>query len=237
MSLLTRSLLALVLLGTALGVQTALWWHLQSAPPLANVAPKRALADAIPLEIGDFVGQDVEIAENLLYGDDHLKRTYVHKKTGQPITLWMIYSKVGEDRGHHPEICMAVAGQAENPQGRGALDVPGSEVPIQQFLFGRPGRQLWVYYWHYTLKPTREPGTSELQRVYQRLQRRFSSVTLHVSAYDALPQSRELAAEFVTQLDAAFQDDLPENAYRGSDRTPVRRIDGPPPGEEATPTP
>lgn len=224
MSLYTRSLMAVVLLGAALAAQSGLWWHVTAAGPLPEVALERALNETLPLELGDWQGQDVEISDTSLYGDDHLKRVYVHRPTGQQVTLWIAYSKDGKDRGHHPEICLAVLGQSEDKSAQGAIEVPGHAAPIQQFRYGRPGQSQWIYYWHYTLKAEKGPETTELQRIYQRSQRRFSSITLEVFAPHVHPTTRDLAVEFVTLVDTTFQNHLPKTAIRGSNRTPVRRI-------------
>jgi hypothetical protein len=227
MSFVSRCVMTIVLLGLGLAAQSALWWHLRAAGPLPDVSLERPLAEVMPVEIGPWSGVDAEISDLALYGDDHLKRVYTHQETGQQLVLWMAYSKDGKDRGHHPEICTQVAGMSEVRGGAGevACQAERHATPIQQFLYGRGSESHWIYYWHYTLKPPPQAGTDQFQRLYQRMQRRYSSLTLEVFARNLGPESREGAVEFVALVDEALQTDLPKEAIRGSDRTPVRRVD------------
>ncbi|HTN77130.1 MAG TPA: EpsI family protein [Pirellulaceae bacterium] len=225
MSFLQRSLIALLLLGASLAVQGGLWWHVQSAGDLQDVAMKRAFVEAVPKELGDWVGDDLPISDIAMYGEDQLKRHYVHRKTGHALTLWLVYSRDGKDRGHHPEICLQVSGMSELARGRGEVQVPGQTAPIHQYLYGRAGHHQWIYYWHYTLKSPRQAGITEVQRLYQQMQRRESSVTLEVFAPENAPDAREQAVAFVQLIDTLMQQELPQPAVRGSQRSPVKRID------------
>lgn len=225
MSIYSRSLIAFTLLGLCLVVQGGLAWHATAAGALQDVSLKQPLETAVPRELGDWVGQDAEISDLARYGDDYLKRHYIHRKTGQVVTLWMAYSRHGEDRGHHPEICLTASGQAENPRGKQSITVAGQDGPIQQYLYGRQGKDQWIYYWHYTLKDPQMAETSVVQRLYQRSQRRESSVTLEVFAPNSSENAREGAVEFVTLIDQLMQQELPQPAIRDCRRAPVQRID------------
>lgn len=226
MSFTSRAILALVLLGAALLCQTALLWHLSAAGPTPDIALPRKLGEIMPMQIGDWQGEELEVSELASYGDDHLKRVYVDAKTGQQVVLWMVYSKDGLDRGHHPEICTQVSGMAEDPSGQDSVLHLEKQHPaaIHQFLYRRGNDSQWIYYWHYTLKPPPDDGVTQLQRKYQLNHNRYSSMTLEVFAPNAAPISRELAIDFVKLVDSTLQADLPPHAVRGSDRKPVRRI-------------
>jgi hypothetical protein len=156
-----------------------------------------------------------------LFGDQYVRRVYHHKQRRQSVSLWIVYSRAGEDRGHHPEVCMRVAGLPEDPTERGTFDVPGHRVPVQQYRFGMPGARQWVFYWYYTMPPPRGPEVTELQRFYQRLHRRPSSVTLEVFAPETSSDDGEYARQFVKLVDAAMQAHLGPTAVRGSQRLPV----------------
>ena len=225
MSLYTRSLIVLVTTLGSLALQLGLWWHVKAAGELEDVALLRSLADSMPKQFGDWVGEDLEVAEIAQYGDDYFKRAYVNQKNGQQLSLWMVYSKTGEDRGHHPEICLTGAGMAEDERARGKVEVPGHAAPIQQYLYGRPGSSQWIYYWYYTLKSPQKPGQSDLQQLYQKMQRRESSVTLEVFAPRMTQDSEQFAREFVVAVDKHMQGQLPKSAVRGSQRSPVKRVD------------
>ena len=169
----TQSRVAVVAgtLGIALAAKTALFRHLEAAGPLPAVPLAKSL-EAFPQVLGPWRGGDLPPADaRLLYGDERLSRVYSHGNRKQGVRLWMVYSATGEDRGHHPEVCMRAAGMTENPRGRSVLPAAGHPQPIQQYLFGRPGEGegLLGFYWHYTLAPPRDETTSPLQRAYQQL--------------------------------------------------------------------
>jgi uncharacterized protein DUF3485 len=217
------SLAALLLLGGWLS-QSLLERHVTAAGPLPEVPLAQPLAE-LPRTLGDWQGVDRPIGDpKLQIGDERLSRTYVHKTRGQQISLWIVYSKEGEDRGHHPEVCMAVAGRAEDPTERAELPLAGHAAPIQQYRFGTPGQWTWVFYWHYTLMPAKAAQLSDLQRFYQRLHRRPSSATLEVFSEENTPDDVEFAREFVKLVDAAVQSQVGPTAVRGSQRKPVTII-------------
>ncbi|MGD0901147.1 MAG: exosortase-associated EpsI family protein, partial [Thermoguttaceae bacterium] len=128
-----------VTLGVALAAKTAFFQYLQAAGPLPAV-PLTGPLQAFPQVLEPWHGSELPITDTrLLYGDDQLRRVYSHGNPKQQFQLWMVYSATGEDRGHHPEVCMRAAGMTENPRGRGTLSAAGHPQPIQQYLFGRPG--------------------------------------------------------------------------------------------------
>lgn len=214
-----------ILLGGWFG-QSGLEQHVTAPGPLPQVALLKPLSD-LPLQLGEWEGTDRPIEDQkLLYADQHLQRVYFHPERQQVVSVWLVYSKTGEDRGHHPEVCMAVAGKAEDPAQRAELPLPGHPAPAQQYRFGGQGDQQWVFYWHYTLLPQKGAELSDVQRLYQRLHARPSSVTLEVFAPETEPEDGEHAREFVTLLDAAMQNHLGNTAVRGSRRTPVTVIRG-----------
>lgn len=205
--------------------------HVTAPGPLPVVELAKPLSE-LPMQIGDWEGSDRPITdEKTLYADQHFQRLYVNSHTNQQLLVWMVYSREGEDRGHHPEVCMAVAGRPEDTSERQEFACPGHAAPIQQFRFGVPGDRQWVYYWHYTLLPPKGAETTDLQRFYQRLHRRPASVTLEIFAPESKPTDGEHAREFAVLLDAAMQDHLGPTAVRGSKRLPVTVIRG----EEAAP--
>jgi len=207
--------------------QWSLERHVQAQGPSQVVPLARPLA-ALPFELGDWLGVDEEVENKLwLYGDEYVRRKYTHRTRHQDIFVWLVYSGEGEDRGHHPEICLRVAGIAEDPAQRTTLAVDGHAAPVQQYRFGVVGATQWVFYWYYTLPSERLAELTDLQRFYQRLHRRPSSTTLEVFAPERDPEDGNYAREFVKLLDAAIQSHVGPNAVRGSQRKPVAVIRGP----------
>lgn len=234
MKLAPRIAIAGVLLAAGLAGKIALSRHVEAAGELPRVPLAKPLAE-LPPQLGDWQGRDQEIEDNLRYGDDHLQRVYVHPGRRQMLSVWMAYSGVGTDRGHHPEVCMAVAGKPEDRDVRRTFDCPGHPQPIQQYRFGRAGDRQWVFYWHYTLPPPPGGEVDAVQRLYQRMRRRPSSITIEVFAPEQSADDVEAAQEFVRLLDAALQEHLGPTARRGSQRTPVTYVEAvaPPEGQAA----
>lgn len=220
MSLSRRMWVAVLLVALGLAVHGLLARHLRAGGGGQPGRLERPLAD-LPLVLGEWQGQDQPVQERERYADEHVRRTYVHAASGQSVLLWLAYSRVGSDRGHHPEVCMAVAGQPEDKSVRQTLPLPGHGEPVQQYRFGVLGQRQWVFYWHYTL-PSLEPrGLSALQRLRRRLVGREASLTIEVFAAENAADDAELVREFVRLIDAALQAHLPPGARRGSTRDPV----------------
>ena len=225
MKLLSRTILAMALLGAGVAGQEKLHHHLEAGGPLAVVPLVKPLAE-LPMQLGDWQGSDQPIDDpRLQYADEHLQRTYVHVQRRQAVKLWIAYSRTGADRGHHPEICMAVAGQPEDPAARRTLELPGGSAPVQQYRFGRPGSHQLVFYWHYTLPPPANSGLDALQRFYQRLRQRPASATIEVFAPEQSPDDQRYAAEFAGLVDEAVRSHLGPTAVRGSRRVPVTYVE------------
>lgn len=202
--------------------------YLEAAGPMPTIHLKHDLTE-FPTQLSEWQGVDLP-QKNEGYGDDNLFRTYENPDTKQALTLWMVYSEVGEDRGHHPEVCLKVAGNREDTRVRNALPVEGHGSPIQQYRFVAPdGSSQWVFYWHYTLMPPRT-GANELQLKYQRMHKRPSSLTIEVFAPETVIENADGAREFVRLVDHQIQQFVGPYAIRGSKRINVMVVD-----EEARP--
>ncbi len=67
----------------------------------------------IPRQIGDWVGQDLAIPDNIIaymkqnFADDHVNRRYVNAKEGVWADLYVVYcsSRPGGILGHQPRVC------------------------------------------------------------------------------------------------------------------------------------
>ncbi|MCR4412361.1 MAG: exosortase, partial [Thermoguttaceae bacterium] len=223
-----RARLALCILTLALawgGLETGRNW-LEAAGPLPAVPLARPLAE-LPLVLGPWRGNDEPLRDQrLLYADEHLQRTYRHVERSQALSVWLVYSREGADRGHHPEVCMRVAGKPEDVPARRELAVDGGKAPIQRYRFGRPGDYQWVFYWHYTLPPGEDSGVHRLQRLYQRLRKRPSSLTIEVFAPEYSPDDVRYVEEFVRQLDETIRPLVGPDGVRGSRRLPVTVLEG-----------
>jgi len=224
----TRSTVLILVLALGLAAFAGMRLHVGAAGP-PPVTPLAKPLEEFPKTLGPWRGFDQEIDPRYKYADRHLQRAYVLPSRSQSLTLWMVYSKTGEDRGHHPQVCMAVAGRPEDESARKTIDAPGHKAPIQQFRFGRPGNYSWVYYWHYTLPPEENDDLSAMQRLSQRLKHRSSSITIQIFAPEVSEGDAEFARRFVRLVDAAVQSHVGPRAVRGSHRQPVSVVDNPVP--------
>ncbi|MCE9544126.1 MAG: exosortase [Planctomycetia bacterium] len=214
------SLVVIALLSIAVWVQTTAQRIVLDDAPLPAVKFAGRL-ESLPKQIGPWRGIDAKVPSETPAGDDHLYRVYQHSRSGQTVTLWITYSTTGDDRAHHPEICMAVAGQPEDASRRGVVPMPDGRQPIAEFVFGAVPESVAAWYWHYALSAGRPQQSSALARLYHRARSRGESVTVELLGRDTSPEglvgARNLAAMIDQQLCAV----LPPGAVRGSERLPV----------------
>jgi hypothetical protein len=224
MNLIVRTITVFLVLAAALAGQNCLQQYLAEAGAIPPLPLTKSLAE-LPWKLGKWRGEDLPIDDaRQLYGDDYVQRTYWDTEGNQVLSIWIVYSRDGQDRGHHPEVCMGVAGKMEDVRVRQTVDVPGHEQPVQQYRFGQDGESVWVYYWHYTLPSPKSDELDAVQRAYQKLHVRPASMTLEVFAPERASTDVAGAQDFVRLVDAAIQDFVGPTAVRGSHRLPVTVI-------------
>jgi len=208
-----------------------LFWHLHAAPAefLHLTAP---LADT-PLKFGEpsdgWEGEElVKYRQELLPKLDFdwtevITRGYRH--TGKPVGvhLYMVYSRTGEDRKHHPEICVReVSGAPEDVSARGKVPLADDGRECQRFRFlVRGGRSVVYYYWHYRLPPA-PAARSIIQELHQRLAGTAPSVTVQVSLSGDSPADLALVEKtLLPALDRSIRSATPDGTAVGSNRIPI----------------
>jgi hypothetical protein len=162
--------------------------------------------------------------------DEVLDRLYVLNEgplAGLDGQAWMVYSRGGLDRLHHPRICYLVAGYVEEAAGRATLPLEGRPAPVERFGFRRGGSRCHVFYWHYTLESPPAAGLSLVQRIHQRQTHRLPSVTIQVFTSGQTPAQLGTVADLVRRVDAGLQECLPPGARMGSDLLPIRYVGTP----------
>ena len=173
-------------------------------PPVALNRP----LNSFPTQLGQWIGQDVPVErEYFLYGDQHLNRNYVHARSGQLLTLWMVYTTDGRDRGHHPEGCMRAIGCQAVPDRDTTVPLPGDGAPAERLYFRQPsdGSGRWVSYWYHvfdTGEPQRHTGLMKLLALPPSLR---SGLTAEVFASDLTPTDAAGADEFAALVEQALQ--------------------------------
>ncbi|OWK35254.1 exosortase/archaeosortase family protein [Fimbriiglobus ruber] len=228
---------AAVVLAVAVVTQVALAEHVREARDLSFPSQSGSL-DHLPLVVADpdsgrpaWSGTDLPSARDAVrsqlpfQADDLLVRGYRHV-SGAEAQLYVVHSRTGQDRKHHPEICVRDVGGV--PEDLGFRD----QVPLsadragraQRFLF-RPasGRPTVVYYWHYTGTPVPDPSRTFLQTLHLRLGTAAPSVTVQLSVgTDEKAVLDSVARVLLPALDlAARRDVLPPGAETGCDRIPI----------------
>jgi hypothetical protein len=232
-----RGLLAgCLLLAAGIVSQFALAAHLRPAGEL-SYPPLTGRFETLPLEVNDpATGQTawrgVEMKEateatraKLPFAvDDLLIRAY-KSAHGDVVRLYMVHSRVGEDRKHHPEVCVRdVSGAPEDLAFRREIPLSGEGRSAQRFRFlTGPGRSMVVYYWHYTPAPNPIPGQTSLQRLHQQIGVTAPSVTVQLSAAGDDPRTIEaIEKRLLPALDqAAHERVLPPGTRTGCDRIPI----------------
>ena len=81
-------------MAVGLAIQGLLYAHLYSAPQMEPGELHGALSE-FPMRLGEWEGSDIKMSSEEQYASDHLKRTYFKGRFG--LTLWMVFSDMGED--------------------------------------------------------------------------------------------------------------------------------------------
>ena len=238
-----RLLVCLGVLAGSVAALLLLEFHLRSVP-VALPRLLRQPLDRFPKELRSsaLAGRFTWVADDspsplvtpLYHADEWVGRSYARAgAAGECLLVYLIYSRTGEDRKHHPEYCLRDARRIpEDDKGRlqVALDHEQRRV-VQRYRFRTPTPQpTTVYYWHYTLdqQTWRRPGQTWLQAMHQRLKQSSASLTVQVSLTARPEAVARVEQSFLQAMDDALTEHfLPSGARLGCARTPIhyRRID------------
>lgn len=156
--------------------------------------------------------------------DDLSYRGYQTSDGRITANVYMVHSLVGEDRKHHPEVCIReVSGAPEVLSSRAQVPLSAPDRLAQRFRYQTgAGRSLAVYYWHYAVRPD-VPLSSPLQQVHQAVGTARPSVTVQLTAPGDDPRALQLIeTTLLPQLDAALATQvLPPDTPPRCDRLPV----------------
>lgn len=209
-------------------LQLGLQAHLQSAQRSQPLLDSLTL-EPLPWKLGSWVGADhpeaARVAQQASFADVTLTRAYVDS-TGRTLALYIVYSKTGRDREHHPEICLRDAGGAtEIGEDRRQVQLQPQTTRIaQRFRYRRDQlHRTTVYYWHYTILPQNFSEQTTLQRIYLRQRENMPSLTVQVQTNMPDPAAwQAIETTFLPELDRWLQQHLPVTAKVGIDRLPIR---------------
>jgi exosortase len=229
-----RAAVACLMMGVLAEGGLAWYLHAGEAPAYPDL---RAPFAELPRELQSpdqvWHGRDVfnldEFRAKLPYrAEDLLYRQYDPAPAGPMVYLYMVYSRQGEDRKHHPEICIRDAsGATEDIEWRReiALDAEGRRT-VMRFRFRTGIRQFTtVYYWHYTLEAPPQKGQSAVRRLYQQQNQPAPSITVQVSLSAQGKDLEAVEKGFLTAVDSALcRTQLPATARIGCQRLPIALV-------------
>jgi Protein of unknown function (DUF3485) len=119
-------------------------------PPL-----RRDLA-SIPMELGDWVGEDERIAPDIVeraQTTEYLNRVYESRtQPGLRLTLWINYSRKGTNLRHTPEICLPSGGWTKIESQTKVLSsvaLDGHEVRLTRLGYEQGELVKHVGFWYY----------------------------------------------------------------------------------------
>jgi hypothetical protein len=232
----SRLRLSIGLLGAALAVQTGLLAHM-SYGPTNTYEPLRKSFAALPTSLRTESGgaapsewsfvplpAEKEIRKKLPFVPVDL--TFRHCRAADrnvEAACYIVHTENGEDRRHHPEICIRdVQGLPEDASGRHVVPI-GDDRNVQRICFARTRSDITtIYYWHYTVLPEVQDGQSWLQVLYQTFSRTPPSVTVQVSTNVGRDQWPAIEKTLLVSLDRQLRNDhLPPRVKMGHDRLPI----------------
>jgi len=221
-SLTWRLGLVIGVLVMSIGADTAARHALAELRATEHTPLRGSLAD-FPKELAGWTGEDTPVSkEYFLYGDDHLNRVYRHDKTGQTLTLWMIFTADGRDRGHNPQVCMRSTGCQEDESRMTTVPLPGDGSPADRFYFRKPSGNAgqWVTYWYHVFDSEITAGASvgKLASYLKAFRRGRSGMTVQLFIPDRAESDAAAADEFAAAVEATLAHQLLPAETRRSTR-------------------
>jgi exosortase len=211
-SLMQRAVLVIGLLVVGIVVDRATCVALARSGTTHQVALRKPLAE-FPTSLAGWTGVDTPVSKDyFLYGDDHLNRVYRNDQTGQTVTLWMIYTTDGRDRGHHPQVCMRASGCQEDEARLATVPLPGEGSPAERFYFRKPGGNAveWVTYWYHVFRIPGETTTSNgvLDALLEKFRSGRSGMTIQLFIPERTAADSAAADEFAAAVEVTVASQL-----------------------------
>ncbi|MEI7683396.1 MAG: exosortase/archaeosortase family protein [Planctomycetota bacterium] len=227
-----------LLLGVALALQLGLLAHMILGPTNTYAPLRDSFANMPKTLLWERVGKrpltwemetivpEKEIRAKLPYQPvDLFYRRFYSPEMNVSANVYVVHSENGEDRKHHPEVCIRdVLQLPEDVASRAA--VPLGDDPqrtVQRFGFNvGPSQNMAVYYWHYTFRPLQHEQQSWLQQLYATFDRSPPSVTVLVTSNASREQWPLLEQRLLAPLDFELRGKhLPPDVRMSSERLPI----------------
>lgn len=205
--------------GVLLGIGLAAQAGLEAANRVERPTLRAKLA-SLPLELGDWVGVDQPISDELFekaQGTECLSRSYQSRRwPGVKLQLWMNFSIRGDNLRHSPEICLPSGGRTKIESQTRVFEVPApSGRPIRVSRLAYSGGELveHVGFWYYIF------GEGKLENCVRRLSitsesshgraTRGSSMTIEIFYNGECDPEGEAFQKFARELVAGLEPILP----------------------------
>lgn len=225
-------------LGVALAIQAALLLHMVFGPSNLYPGLSHPLAD-LPMKLTferpglppfawemQTISAENEIRPRLPFQPlDLIFRQATCNERSLGAECYIVHTENGEDRKHHPEICIRDVQQVpEDETGRATIELgKDPERTVKRYCFkNSPSRSMAVYYWHYTVLPVRQEQQSWLQMLHQTFDRSPPSVTVLVTTAAAREQWPFVEQTLLSALDQELRARiLPANVKMSCERLPI----------------
>ena len=181
----------------------------------------RKKLSSLPLQVGQWVGQDVAVDPLILkeaQTDDYLSRVYEDSRTpGRRLSLWINYSSKGLNLRHSPEICLPSGGWTKVESQCRVITVPGQDgKPFSVTRLGYSQGELVqsVGFWYYIF------GEGKLEQYVRGLPiasrsshgrtTRGSGLTVEVFCLGSVDPDGEALKDFASAILPLLEPVLPE---------------------------
>lgn len=239
MTTVSRIWLSAYVLGAALAVEAGLIGHMLLGPsnsypalrkPFGNLPTTLAVEapDASPV-IWSCLPHPAEktIRQSLPF--EPVDLMYRHCQSADKSIFaecYAVHSANGEDRKHHPEICIRdVQGVPEVESGRALIQLgdPKLDRKVQRYCFKRGETDTTtVYYWHYTFVPDTQRQQTWLQMLHQTFSRFPPSVTVQITTTATRDRWPIIEKALLAPLDDHLRSHyLPDGIIMDCDRLPI----------------
>jgi EpsI family protein len=180
----------------------------------------RGPLSGVPLTLGDWVGQDVEVDPLVLkeaQADDYLSRVYEDRRQpGRKVWLWINFSLEGLNLRHSPEVCLPSGGWSKVESECKVVSVPdarGGSVPVMRLAYQQGELVQNVGFWYYIFgEGTLEKyvrGLPITSRSSHGRTTRGSGMTVEVFCPGTADPDGEALRDFASRLLAALEPALP----------------------------
>ncbi len=202
---------------SVVGLLAAATVFLQARSRPEQLPPRKPLEE-FPLLVGDWIGRDVAISEEVkqvLGADDYLVRLYRRAADEQPIDFFVVFFESQRTGAtiHSPQNCLPGAGWAPVEQGKATIEPPnGGTFTVNRYVIAKGLERQFVLYWYqahgrvvaseYWAKFFLVADAIRMNRTDGALVRIISPIGRNESVQDGERRTVEFARKVYTQLNS-----------------------------------